>query len=157
MLNTQEHRIVRGLIFDAHRKKLKFDEDNCKVALKVWKQETVSSELLRKLKFELEVALWTHEHNGNDTEIKQLITEMNRDKNPQDIERDNYDADAATENFISEEEYGDGDLGIIDSTYQDATARKFKFRKTHVSVLNYIHTCNFSKFSTCNIIIFKLM
>ena len=82
---------------------------------------------------------------------------MNRDKNPQDIERDNYDADAATENFVSEEEYGDGDLGIIDSTYQDATARKFKFRQTHVSVLNYIHTCNFSKFSTCSSIIFKLM
>ena len=123
----------------------------------MWKQETVSSELLRKLKFELEVALWMHEHNGNDTEIKQLITEMNRDKNPQDIECDNYNADAATENFVSEEEYGDGDLGIIDSTYQDATARKFKFRKTRVSVLNYIHTCNFSKFLTCNIIIFKLM
>ena len=123
----------------------------------MWKQETVSSELLRKLKFELEVALWMHEHNGNDTEIKQLITEMNRDKNPQDIERDNYNADGATETFVSEEEYGDGDLGIIDSTYQDATARKFKFRKTHVSILNYIHTCNFSKFSTCNIIIFKLM
>ena len=123
----------------------------------MWKQETVSSELLRKLKFELEVALWTHEHNGNDTEIKQLITEMNRDKNPQDIERDNYDTDAATENFVLEEEYGDGDLGIIDLTYQDATAWKFKFRKTDVSVLNYIHTCNFSKFSTCNIIIFKLM
>ena len=157
MLNTQEHRIVRGLIFDAHRKKLKFNEDNRKVALKVWKQETVSSELLRKLKFELEVALSTHEHNGNDTEIKQLITEMNRDKNPQDIECDNYNADGATETFVSEEEYGDRDLGIIDSTYQDATAWKFKFRKTHVSVLNYIHTCNFSKFSTCNIIIFKLM
>lgn len=123
----------------------------------MWKQETVSSELLRKLKFELEVALWMHEHNGNDTEIKQLITEMNRDKNPQDIEPDNYNVDGITETFISEEEYGDGDLGIIDSTYQDATARKFKFRKTHVSVLNYIHTCNFSKFSTCNIIIFKLM
>ena len=111
----------------------------------------VSSELLRKLKFELEVALWMHEHNGNDTEIKQLITEMNRDKNPQDIERDNYNADGATETFILEEEYGDGDLGIIDSTYQDATARKFKFRKTHVSILNYIHTCNVSKFLICNI------
>ena len=123
----------------------------------MWKQETVSSELLRKLKFELEVALWMHEHNGNDTEIKQLITEMNRDKNPQDIERDNYNADSATETFVLEEEYGDGDLGIINSTYQDATAWKFKFRKTHVSILNYIHTCNFSKFSTCNIIIFKLM
>ena len=123
----------------------------------MWKQETVSSELLRKLKFELEVALWTHEHNGNDTILKQLITEMNRDKNPQDIERDNYDADATTENFISEEEYGDGDLGIIDSTYQDATALKFKFRQTHVSILNYIHTCNFSKFSMCSSIIFKLM
>ena len=123
----------------------------------MWKQETVSSELLRKLKFELEVALWMHEHNGNDTEIKQLITEMNWDKNPQDIERDNYNADATTENFISEEEYVDGDLGIINSTYQDATARKFKVRQTHVSVLNYIHTCNFSKFSTCNSIIFKLM
>ena len=123
----------------------------------MWKQETVSSELLRKLKLELEVALWTHEHNGNDTEIKQLIKEMNRDKNPQDIEHDNYDADAATENFVSEEEYGDGDLGIIDLTYQDATARKFKFRQTHVSILNYIHTCNFSKFSTCSSIIFKLM
>ena len=117
----------------------------------------VSSELLRKLKFELEVALWMHEHNGNDTEIKQLITEMNRDKNPQDIEPDNYNVNGATETFISEEEYGDGDLGIIDLTYQDATAWKFKFRKTHVSVLNYIHTCNFSKFLTCNIIIFKLM
>ena len=115
----------------------------------------VSSELLRKLKFELEVALWMYEHNGNDTEIKQLITEMNRDKNPQDIEPDNYNIDGITETFISEEEYGDGDLGIIDSTYQDAW--KFKFRKTHVSILNYIHTCNFSKFSTCNIIIFKLM
>ena len=44
-LNAQEHRIVRGLIFDAHRKKLKFDEHNRKVALKVWKQEMVSSEL----------------------------------------------------------------------------------------------------------------
>ena len=117
----------------------------------------VSSELLRKLKFELEVALWMHEHNGNDTEIKQLITEMNWDKNPQDIECDNYNTDGTTETFVSEEEYRDGDLGIIDSTYQDATARKFKFRKTHVSVLNYIHTCNFSKFSMCNIIIFKLM
>ena len=123
----------------------------------MWKQETVSSELLRKLKFELEVALWMHEHNGNDTEIKQLITEMNRDKNPQDIEPDNYNTDGTTETFVSEEEYGDGDLGIIDSTYQDATAWKFKFRKTHVSVLNYIHTCNFSKFLTFNIIIFKLM
>ena len=120
----------------------------------MWKQETVSSELRRKLKFELEAALWTHEHNGNDTEIKQL-TEMNQHKNPQDIEPDNYNADGATETFVLEEEYGDGDLGIIDSTYQDATAQKFKFRKTHVSVLNYIHTCNFSKFSTCNIIIFK--
>ena len=123
----------------------------------MWKQETVSSELLRKLKFELEVALWQHEHNGNDTEIKQLITEMNRDKNPRDIECDNYNAEGTTETFILEEEYRDGDLGIINSTYQDATAWKFKFRKTHVSVLNYIHTCNFSKFSTCNIIIFKLM
>ena len=123
----------------------------------MWKQETVSSELLRKLKFELEVALWMHEHNGNDTEIKQLITEMNRDKNPQDIEPDNYNANGATETFVSEEEYRDGDLGIIDSTHQDATAQKFKFRKTHGSVLNYIHTCNFSKFLTCNIIIFKII
>ena len=114
----------------------------------MWKQETVSSELLRKLKFELEVALWTHEHNGNDTEIKQLITGMNRDKNPQDVEADNYNADAPTETFMSEEEYRDADLGIIDSTYQETNTRKFKFRKTHVSILNYIHTFNFPKFST---------
>ena len=88
----------------------------------------------------MEVTLWTHEHNGNDTEIKQLITEMNRDKNPQDIERDSYNADAATENFISEEEYGDGDLGIIDSTCQNSTARKFKFRQTreHFELYTYL-------------------
>ena len=73
----------------------------------MWKQETVSSELRRKLKFEFEAALWTHEHNGNDTEIKQL-TEMNQHKNPQDIEPDNCNTDGATETFVLEEEYRDG-------------------------------------------------
>ena len=68
---------------EAHTKKLNFDEDNRKVALKVWKKETVSNELLKKLKFELEVTLWTQEHNC--TEIKQLITEMNRDKKHEEI------------------------------------------------------------------------
>ena len=73
---------------------------------------------------------------------------MNRDKNPQDVEADNYNVGTPTETFMSEEEYGDADLGIIDSTYQETNTRKFKFRKTHVSVLNYIHTFNFPKFST---------
>ena len=64
------------------------DEDNRKVALKVWRKETVSNEQLKKLKFELEVALWMQD------EIKQLIAELNREKKPEEIEGDaDYNAD----------------------------------------------------------------
>ena len=132
-LNAREHDIVRGLILEAHTKKLNLDKDNCKVALKVWKKETVSNELLKKLKYELEVALSMQEDNCS--EIKQIITEMNRDKKLQEVAVDNdYDVDAQQEKFLSEDDFEDLGGGIIDST--SSVERKFKFKKIHVSILN---------------------
>ena len=138
-LNAREHDIVRGLIFEAHTKKLKLDEDNRKVALKVWKKETVSNELLKKLKFELEVALSTQEDNYS--EINQIITEMNWEKKVQELAvEDEYDADmdAQHEKILSDDDSKDLGHGIIDST-SSSVERKFKLKKIHVSILNYLN------------------
>ena len=137
-LNAREHDIVRGLIFEAYSKKLKLDEDNRKVAVKVWKKETVSNELLKKLKFELEVSLSAEEDNYS--EIKEIITEMNREKKLQQVAvEDDYDVDpdAQQEKFVSDDDSEDLGRGIIDST--SSGERKFKFKKIHVSLFNYLN------------------